>query len=346
MDGLENATLYAPSDSATIRPLVKAKNLLSGLTVRARGIPSGLQHTTLTQDYSLLFYSVAQLRDLNFLSSLRGWRRRSACAICWLQELWIDSLDRQRALVARLNEFDFVICSFAETAEVLQDILSVPVLYLPWGVDMLQFCPYPNPPRRAIDMLSVGIKHEVTHKALIDYADQNGQYYSYETISGRAEMQNYREHRYNYIGQLQRTRYFFSYIAKVERTLERGQQVEFGLRYLEGLASGAVILGNRIDSDAFKTWLDWPDSVIDIPYACPDIGSILSDLDAQPARLEVIRTRNILECLERHDHLYRWEKVLALAGMEAHPKLAQRRGALQQLIRNIKQAKPKIVAAI
>jgi hypothetical protein len=342
LDGLEDAALFAPERGWAAEPLIRSKNWFSKRTPRAGALPSGLRPIRMAQDIDLFFYSVAQLRDLNFLSALRGWRRRAARAVCWLQELWVDGIERERALVERLNEFDLVICSFAETVAPLQKVLSVPVVYLPWGVDTLRFCPYPDPPRRAIDMLSIGVRHPATHAALVDHADRTGQFYSYETISGRATMPDYRAHRDNYIGQLKRSRYFFSYIAKVERMQERGRQIEFGLRYVEGTAAGAVLLGNQIESDAFDEHFGWEDSVIDVPYDCPEIGAIIDGLDARPERLAAIRRRNIVESLKRHDHLHRWEKVLELVGMAPHPKLIARRKALAARIEMVEQDKSRL----
>lgn len=339
LDGLEEAMLFAPGPGRAFKPLIKTKRWLADRAPRAGALPSGLRPIRMAQDVDLFFYSVAYLRDLDFLSALRGWRRHAAQAVCWLQELWVDGLARDRARIERLNAFDLVVCSFAETVAPLQKILSVPVVYLPWGVDMLRFCPCPTPPRRAIDMLSIGVRHPVTHRALIEHADRTGQFYSYETISGRATMRDYREHRDNYIGQLKRSRYFFSYIAKVERMQERGSQVEFGLRYVEGAAAGAVLLGNRIDSPAFDAHFGWEDAVIDVPYESPDIGQIIARLDARPERLDAIRRRNIIESLKRHDHLHRWEQVLALVGMRPHPKLEARRKALAARIEMVEQGK-------
>nr|WP_282569318.1 glycosyltransferase [Aliiroseovarius sp. S1339] len=154
-------------------------------------------------------------------------------------------------------------------------------------------------------------------------------------------MQDYRAHRDNYIGQLKRAKYFCSYIAKVERTQERGQQVEFGLRYLEGLAAGAIVLGNLIDSDAFREHIGWQDAVIDAPYDCPQIGDIITKLNEDPARCAAIRARNMTECLTRHDHLHRWEKVLELAGLTPHPKLEDRRAALAERVKMVEKAPDK-----
>lgn len=337
MSDLDHADIYAPKQRRFSSVLTKAKNWATQRAGWAQSMPSGLQVMHLKQDYDLFFYSIAKTRDLNLLSSLKGWRQRSNTAICWIQELWIYDFTRQKKLLEQLNRFDFVICSFAGTTAALKPLLKVPVIFIPWGLDAPHFCPYPNPPKRGIDVLSIGVKHDTTHKALIEYADKSGQLYAYDTISGRVEMRDHRAHRHNYVGQLQRSRYFFSYLAKIERTIERGEQKEFGLRYIEGMAAGAIILGTRIKSDAFNKHLGWTDSVIDVPFECSSIGEILDDLNNQPERLELARKRNIIECLTRHDHLYRWEKVLELAGLSENQRMKQRRANLEQLIRKVKQ---------
>ena len=329
---LDDVDFFTPQANPSHKLLNRFKNWMSYKTPLAAHLPVGLSATPLEKDYDLFFYTIAHPRNLNFLSAAKNWRKRSKTAICWVQELWLFDFEYLGSLLDQLNSFDHVICSFTHTAEALQKRLRVPVHYIPWGLDAVHFCPYPNPPARAIDVLCIGARHNTTHRAMIAHSDSLGQFYFYETVSGRAEMADHRAHRHNYVSQLQRCRYFFSYIAKVELGDMRQGQVEFGLRYLEGLGAGAVVLGTRIDSPAFTKHLGWEDAVIEVPYDCPDIGQILLDLDAQPSRMAHIRTRNIVSCLEQHDHLYRWEKILGLAGMPNHPKMQDRRAALTHLI--------------
>ena len=337
VDDLDVVDLFAPGRGRFHSVLNKTKNALSYQTEWAGGFPIGLETMHCARSYDLFFFTMAHPRNLNLLSALKGWRARSKTAICWVQELWVHELPRLGPLLDRLNEFDHVICSFAHAAEALAKQLTVPVHYIPWGLDAVHFCPSPNPPNRVIDILNIGAHHDNTHRALVEYADRTGQFYSYETIAGRAEMHDHRGHRHNYVGQLQRCRYFFSYIAKVHLGDRRHGQVEFGLRYIEGLAAGAVVLGTRIDSAVFEEHLGWADSVIEVPYDCPGIGEIIEGLDSEPDRLAAIRKRNVLECLKRHDHLHRWEKLLKLAAMEPHPKMAARRETLNGLTRTLEE---------
>ena len=333
---MERTTVWAPSHSALSTPMVKAKNWLSYRNKMAAHMPTGLNYPSMAQEHDIFFMSCAHLRDLNLLDCAGEWRKKSRFAVAWVQELWINAMDDLGALVNRLDQFDLVVCSFVETTSVLQEMLNTKVIYEPWGVDVLKFAPRGKGPARAIDAMSVGVRHPSTHDKLVQYYNANGGFYLYETTAGRAEMPSTEKHRENFIGQIQRAQFFFSYIAKIDRAEERGEQVEFGLRYLEAAAAGAILLGDVIDSDAFERHLGWEDAVFPFAYNCPDPGAVIDDLLAQPERIEAARLRNIEQCLLRHDHLYRWELILEEAGLAPTEAMAARRQKIDLAIAQLR----------
>jgi hypothetical protein len=212
------------------------------------------------------------------------------------------------------------------------------VTYLPWGVDAALFCPWPRPPARAIDICGIGGISQKTHEALVDHADRTGMFYLYNTIVGRHGMVSHAAHRHNYAGTLKRSKYFLTYLAKYTRAEERGRQEEFGLRYIEGVSAGAVLLGNRVCNPAFEEYLGWTDSVIDIPFRCETPGAIVTALEADPGRVAAIRRRNVVNALQRHDHLHRWRAVLDIAGLPECPALVEREARLERLAEAATQA--------
>ena len=332
---MEGADLFTPEAGTLHKTAIKGKNWASKKWASSELLPTGLKSVTLEKDYDVFFVSIASLRDLNFLSSVGNWRKNSKRAVVWIQELWLADLDRQSLLLAKLDQFDLVVCSFVETTKELRSRLQTDVMYLPWGIDGLKFCPLPNPPTRSIELLSVGAKNELTHEALLKHFQKTGDLYLYDTISGRSEMNDYIAHRNNFISQIQRSKYFFCYRAKIERVEERGDQLEFGLRYLEALAGGAVVLGEKIDSEAFQDHFGWSDAVIEVPYASTDIGETLRSLSAQSNRMNAISGRNSQECLLRHDHLNRWQLVIERLDMRQHRKMKDRRAKLFNLAKVI-----------
>lgn len=326
---LDQTDIIAP-DFGTAQSLTRRANVWA-----ARKFGSGFgvvrNQTVLDRDYELFFFSVAQPRDLLYLNSLKNWRERSGFAVCWLQELWANDIKLTGRLLDVLEQFDHVICPFYHTTEHLKQRISTPVTYMTWGVDTKLFCPYPSEPRRAIDVCAVGEVHPIMHERLLEFAETTGQYYQYGTIRGHHAMASHVAHRRNYADTLKRSRYFLSFLAKIVNTQQRGTQEEFGLRYLEGIAAGTVMLGSKVNNPSYDMYFDWPDAVIDIPFDAADIADVIAELDADPKRVAQIRRDNVVNALTRHDHLHRWEKVLEIAGLKPLPKMAQRQNQLIEL---------------
>jgi hypothetical protein len=258
-------------------------------------------------------------------------RERAARAVCWVHELWINDIAKLGPQLDILNSFDHVFCTLAGSVDALAQRLDVPVTYMPLGVDTELFCPYPQELDRLIDVINISRAHDTTHNALVSYARETGAYYDFPTITGIYDAFSPAEHRWLYAGRLKRSRYFFAHMAKVARQVERGTQEEFGVRYFEGVAAGAVVLGARLSTPAFENNLGWTDSVIEVPYECGSIGSIIAELDAQPERLVEARRRNVLNALRRHDHLSRWEQILDCAGLPHTDGMRLRRSKIDEL---------------
>lgn len=297
----------------------------------------GADKIRLDADYELFFFSAAQLRDLAELTAIPDWRNRSRFAVCWMQELWARDIIEENHILDILNQFDHVICSFFHSVEPLRGRISAPVTYMPWGVDAELFCPFPNPPARVIKVAGIGLVPKHTERALVHFADETGKFFHYQTVFGPSVAHNHREHRQNYAGLLKRSEYFLSFLAKFSNA-ERGTQKEFGLRYIEGVAAGTVMLGDLVDNPAFSEWFDWPDSVIPLSVEDPEPQALIRELDDTPERIAAARRGNLVNALRRLDNLYRWEDVLRLAGMQITPAMLQRRKRLEALANEISAA--------
>ena len=309
----ESADIIVPQKGALSPLLLKVRNRLSQRTSLYWLVPAGLKLKRLSHDYDLLFCNVSLRRDLLTIGALGKLRARAARAVCWLQELWVNDIAKLGPQLDILNSFDHVLCALAGSVDALAQRLDVPVTYMPWGVDTELFCPYPQELDRLIDVININRANDTTHNALVSYARETGAYYDFKTINGINDAFNPTEHRWLYADRLKRSRYFFAHSAKVARPGERGAQEEFGARYIEGVASGTVVLGDRLSTPAFENNLGWTDSVIEVPYECGSVASIIAELDAQPERLVEARRRNVLNALRRHDHLHRWQIVLNVA---------------------------------
>ena len=284
---------------------------------------------TLTKDYDLLFVPVQRVQDLRCLESIHGWQERCAVKICWVEELWAWQL-KWRKLLEPLRHFDHVFVFFRGTEAPLAELIDRPCTCAPPGIDAQLFCPYPAPPARCIDVYHMGRRSASTHEALFELARQGKIHYIYDSAHLQVVIDP-AQHRALLASFIKRSRYFFAYKAKVNRHGDTAGQEELATRFFEGAAGGAVLLGMPPDCDTYREHFDWPDAVIPVPFDSTRVEGVLAELDAQPDRLEAIRRANVLNTLQRHDWVYRWNQVVKAAGLKPAPGAVERESVLNAL---------------
>lgn len=284
-------------------------------------------------EYDLFFACFHFAHQLPQLEQLRGWRERCRTAVCFVVELWTSYIRQYERYLPLLDQFDHVFILNRGSIEVLSRHTSAPVSFLATGVDAERFAPVPLRPERVIDFYNFGRRSPVTHAALLRLVEQEGRTYVYDSLKGA--MMDFREHRQLVANMMKRSRYFFAYRINDSAERQERTQGEEGLstRYFEATAGGAVLLGSRPRCSEYDECFDWPDATIEIPYEADDIGDIVAELEAQPARLAAARRNNVTNALRRHDWLYRWQQVLAVAGLGATPAMAARADRLERLAR-------------
>jgi len=158
-------------------------------------------------------------------------------------------------------------------------------------------------------------------------------FYFYDTLDNAAmsETRDYAEHRDLYANITKRSRFFIVAPAKMNLPEETQGQVAIGRRYFEGLAAGAVLVGQAPDCEAFRRHFDWPHAVIEIQPDGSDAVAVISRLSAEPERIREISRRNAEEALRRHDWVYRWKEILSIAGLKPTPAMEAREKRLAEL---------------
>lgn len=283
----------------------------------------------INDQHDLFFVRVMTPNELQFLDNIKGWRDRCGKAVCWVEELWISLLKHQRMLQS-LRQFDHVFLGHAETAARLEPLIDRPCSYLPWGVDALRFCPYPNPPERCIDVYAMGRRSAATHESLIEHARRELHFfYLYDSARAREFVEGPAQHRELFANLIRRCRYFLVSRAKTNEPGQVQGQQEFGPRFFEGAAAGAVLVGDAPDRGPFLEQFDWPDALIREPADSKKIPDLIAELDADPVRLDKVRRANVSNVLRRHDWVYRWQQVLDVVGLPATEALRARREALE-----------------
>ena len=294
----------------------------------------GLKPVVLRQDYELLVVLCQQWYELLYLNAVQGWRDRCKTAICWLDEIYAADLPSYRYWLEALNQFDHILVPYRRTVEALQPLLNRPCHCIPRAVDTLRFSPFPELPKRTIDVLSLGRRLPDIHSALLDLSKTDRLFYLHDTAAdgGNLFVQDVAQHRNMFANLARRSTYFMVAPGKVLDLHETKGQMEVGMRYYEGAAAGAVLLGQAPEGDTFSALFDWPQAVVSVRADGLDIMETIRGLQSQPTLLQEISARNVFHTVGRHDWLYRWQSMLELAGLSQSHRLDARQVRLQSVM--------------
>jgi Glycosyl transferases group 1 len=330
----DNADILTPILASDLGSTVykRLSNYIGTKIGKKELLKSGCITTVVERKYDLFFFVCQHFWDVTCINSIQGWRENCSKAVIWIDEIWIKELNssKTRVCIELLKSFDYIFTTQSASAKVIADLINRPCYSLPYGIDAIKFCPFPNQSQRNIDIYSIGRRSPIAHQSLINYADQQNLLYLYDTLKG-LHMTNYKEHRHLYSNLVKRSRYFIANKAKFDTPDQTGGQEELGSRFFEGAAGGAVMIGIPPSCEAFTTNFDWTDAVISIPYDAANLGDIIAELDAQPDRLHSIRQNNVINTLLRHDWIYRWQKILETVGLDITPKILSRQTKLEDL---------------
>jgi hypothetical protein len=297
---IDDVDFFAPKDgylfSQKITKLVKG---VTGSIELANLLSPAPNSHVLDREYDLLFVNFSDPGYYYLLNSLKGWRKKCRKVVCYVTEVWQRDLPQWKSLLKLYNDFDYIFVGHISILDEMEKITGRPCIYLPAAVDTVRFCPYPHKPMRGIDVSNIGRRSAVTHQALLEMADRGEIFYYYDTLS-KANVNNHQEHRSLFRNILKRSRYFIANKAKADRSNQTQGQLEVGYRFFEGVASGAVTIGDAPDNEAF-------------------------------------RKRNLTNSLLRHDWGYRWQEILKAAGLEPTDRAIARNEQLKLLAEQVQQ---------
>lgn len=322
-----------PGKQFQLRNKLLWRLLYKDVSRRAAHLNPGLQKVSLAKDYDLFMFVCPIYKDALYVNAIRRWKDHCRTSVCWIDELWANRVPQYRYWLPLLREFDYVFLGLRGSVEAVSNAIGRRCYYVPGGVDALRFSPYPNPPARVIDFYSIGRRSERIHQSLLKLASGRQLFYLHDTLQNIADSEtlSHRAHRELYANTAKRSRFFMVAPGLMDNAQLTGGQVEVGFRYYEGSAAGAVLVGHAPDCDAFRQAFDWPDAVIEMKPDSSDAVRILAELAAQPERLQEISRRNAVEALLRHDWLYRWKEIFAIAGFKPTPAMEAREARLKEL---------------
>jgi len=292
----------------------------------------GVEGLCVDAEYELFIAVCNFPTDLLYVNTLKQWRKKCKTAVCWIDELFVNEMAHVKYLKALISQFDHVIVSCQQVVKAIKPYISGDCRFVLPGVDALLFAP-DSTSERFIDVMSIGRRSEKVHAQLVDAAERNGLFYLHDTTCSYGckyglTTSEPRQHRRLLANLAKRSKYFLVNTGKFDEADATGDEEIIGARYFEGAASGTVMVGRRPNHPEFDNVFFWPDAVIDADPGAR-VVKILSELDLQPERVRQIRHNNVVNSLLHHDWVYRWEKVLELAGLDPMPELSERKRALE-----------------
>jgi hypothetical protein len=337
---LESAQLHCPGneyahpfDSA--RKIYRTAKYAGWDDLAAAKISPFPRELVLEQEYDLLFAVLDNPWQMHLLETIKGWRDKCHKTACFIAEMWLPDLKNWRLAKEPWDDFDHVFLGVTQCIEGLRKLVKPPLTYIPPAVDTLRFSPYPNPPQRSINVSYVGRRSPIIHDALIKNAIQDNFFYYYDTIKGKLQISNPREHRILLANVFQRSRYNITNYAKFNEAQETGGTQEIGYRFFEGAAAGTVMVGMPPAGDVFPHYFDWEEPIIQVDLRGNDVVDAIAELNAQPERLELISKRNVANSLLKHDWAYRWRDMLSALDLKPSPAMIAREKYLQELAQSI-----------
>jgi hypothetical protein len=328
--GMEKATILAPGAYRHAVPLLDRigaaqryhEAIASALHVlHARRHGPLMQRAEVEGEYDLCLFMCQFLRDIPAVERIRGWRERSRFAAAFLLEGWTSEFARSRDSLRLLDRFDHVFVLNASAIPEMRRYTSTPISFLPTAADCIAASPVPEAPARVVDILSLGRRLPAVHEALGAFAEQNGLYYAYDIWCDMRAM-DWDEVRKSNAALIKRSRYFVAWAPCQLNEMKRsviGPDHALSTRYFEAAAGGAVILGSRPACPEFDTLFDWPDAVVGLAPDGRDAAEHLDAFEADPGRWAAASRANVVNALRRHDWSYRWDSILAAAGLERTP---------------------------
>jgi hypothetical protein len=292
---------------------------------------SRLKTEAVKDNYDLFFYVCMNPNSLAELQSIRGWRERCGKAAVFILETWSSQLERDRAHLKLLDDFDHVFIYNRSSIANVKKFTSAPCSFLAAGADCLSASPYPNPPGRCIDVYSMGRRLDSAHAQLFEMARAGEIFYIYDA-GGGLHVYDFAQARFLTLNYIKRSRYFTAYSLDAgPKALESVGEQAIATRLFEGAAGGSIILGTPPRAPEFQELFDWPDAVVEIPHEPDDMRAIYRDLEAQPERMNRARFMNATQSLRKHDWIYRWERILNTLGFDTPAGVQARKTALKTI---------------
>jgi hypothetical protein len=265
--------------------------------------------------------------DLTLLERLRVVRRRTGVLSVWLPEAWPSSFADGKLWREPFSLVDHLFVGHPAVADSFARLAPRAAVHvLPLAVDVVRFGPADPRARRPIDVLGIGRRDPVQHARLLDWAARNDRFYLYDTLVPR--VRSWSEHRMAVADWYRRSSVTLCNYAKHDLPAVIGDVRTVPGRLFEGLAAGAILIGNPPDDLDQKELVG--QTVVE-PFEGPE-GGLNPLVDAAPDDPAVVahRCRNMALACRQHDWGHRWQAMLQTFGLPVPAELEARLRHLAQ----------------
>lgn len=302
---------------------------------RLRNVASGLPWTRTfeiappRQTYDVAVVVVNNLHQLRRMAAVPQWRSIADLRIAIVTELWPPAIEVSRPTLDEIgHDVDHVFVAVDGVVSDLERTSGVAVSFLPPAADAFA-APVVRPRARPFDVVNLGRRDPAQHAVLRSWAHERGtSYHAPETPAPRVG--DHAAHRREYLTRVGSGRFHVANVARFDDPDVAQGHREYGYRYFEALATGAVVVGDhppigmqrRVFGDDVP-FLHLPVGATALP---DDLDRVLSDLDV--ATDLAVRSRRL--ALQGHDVLHRWLEIARTVEVGEFAGVARRREALER----------------
>jgi len=311
-------------------------------TRRVAGRAHGLAPFSLSaphERYDLVIFIVNDLYQLAALESLPGWRELGDRVVVFINEMWppwFEDAGHRRLVDEIVHRSTRVVVTIDWAAQALRAVTDSPIDCMLPTVDVLAAVSRVSEERR-IDVANLGRRSPQQHAELVRWTDSGRGLYLFDTAA-LAAVDDHAEHRRQYSTLVGRSRLFISNLARFNQPELRGSAREYGLRYIEALAGGALIAGEHPSSTEGAGELGPDVRLFDFPIAATCVPDEVRELVADRDAAEVISRAHRITALERHDVLHRWTHIADAIGVPLGAGAETRAVALRSAAAELRSA--------
>ncbi|MEO0984836.1 MAG: glycosyltransferase [Cyanobacteria bacterium J06639_14] len=299
-----------------------------------------------SDEAEILFLIGMDGADLELLSCLKEWREKFDLVISLIYDAWlINAFPRFTA------QIDHLFVPIVDLIAPLKQQFSIPVSYWPHAANVLEqgSCNL----ERSIDIASYGRIPTEYHTRLFELSTKaSSDLFYYRQIPETAQLypeEPYTSRRFDYQhrGLLNKVlahskislAFDFTYTIKGAIALPNYQEHPsyiyrkpvLALRWFEGLAAGATIVGKRPPTPEVDQLLDWEDATIELPDDVESGIDIILALLQDKDRLREIHHRNYWHTLKRHDHRWRIKAAFEQLNLPIPPGLKTQLAQIEKM---------------